>query len=443
MKKLFGTDGIRGIAGEFPLTRDIIYNLGRAISEKLSINKVLVGDDSRESSEWILKTLADGFASSNIEFDYTGTITTPALAKIVSLDKEYDGGIMISASHNPAEFNGIKILNSKGMKLSDNIEIELEKRIFELLENNGAPHLKGNIVRTDKKGFYIDFIRKNFQRCPKHLKIAIDCSNGGTSNLSETLFKELGYDVIMINCSPNGKNINKNCGSLYPEKVAKKVKEVKAFAGIAFDGDGDRVILVDEEGEILNGDILLYILADYYSKNGYKGAIVGTIMSNLSLEEKVKDMGLKFYRTPVGDKYVWGKMVETDSLIGGETSGHIILRDYHITGDGIIVALKVLEIAVKTGKKLSEYRNEIPLAHQIMENIPVKKKIPLDRLFSVKEMKEESEKLFGNNVRMIIRYSGTEPLLRVMIEGKDEGKIKDFVKTYSNKIKNEIEEVKE
>ncbi len=441
MKKLFGTDGIRGIAGEYPLTKDIIYNLGRAISEKLNIKKILVGDDSRESSEWILKTLADGFASSNIELDYTGTITTPALAKIVSLDEEYDGGIMISASHNPTEFNGIKILNSKGMKLSDSIEVKLEKKIFELLNKNGEPYPKGKIVRVNKKAFYIDFIRRNFPRYEKHLKIVVDCSNGGASDLTEILFKELGYNVVMINCAPDGKNINKNCGSLYPEKVAEKVKKEEAFAGIAFDGDGDRVILVDEKGEILNGDILLYILARYYSKNGYKGAIVGTIMSNLSLEEKVKNMGLDFHRTPVGDKYVWEKMVETNSLIGGETSGHIILRDYHITGDGIIVALKILEIAEKTGKRLSEYREEIPLAHQIMENIPVKKKIPLDKLFSIKEMKEKSEKLFGKNVRMIIRYSGTEPLLRVMIEGKDERKIKEFVENYSNKIKNEIEEV--
>ncbi len=441
MKRLFGTDGIRGITGQYPLTEEIIFYLGKAISETLNIKKVLVADDSRKGSDWILKILAAGLNHSDIEIDYTGVITTPALSKIVSLDREYQGGIMISASHNPPEFNGIKILNSNGMKLSDELEIEMEKRIFEFLKKCKRPDIsEGKIVRVEKKDEYIDFIKSKFEKIKDTKRLVIDCSNGATSFLIE-IFYNLGYDVKLVNCNPNGENINKNCGSLFPEKVAEEVRREKAFAGIAFDGDGDRVIMTDESGDILNGDILIYILSEYYAKRGYNAPVIGTIMSNLSLERKVKELGLDFYRTPVGDRYVWEKMVETGSLIGGETSGHIILRDYQITGDGIVTALKILEIAEGQNMKLSELKKKIVLSNQHFVNIEVSKKIPLENLKYVNEMKASAKEKFGNNIRIVIRYSGTEPLLRIMAEGENDKKIEIFIKEYGDKIKNEIKEV--
>ena len=441
MKRLFGTDGIRGITGQYPLTEEIIFYLGKAISETLNIKKVLVADDSRKGSDWILKILAAGLNHSDIEIDYTGVITTPALSKIVSLDREYQGGIMISASHNPPEFNGIKILNSNGMKLSDELEHELEKKIFEFLKKCKRPDIsEGKIVRVEKKDEYINFIKSKFEKIKDTKKLVIDCSNGATSFLVE-IFYNLGYDVKLVNCDPTGENINKNCGSLFPEKVAEEVRREKAFAGIAFDGDGDRVIMADESGDILNGDILIYILSEYYAKRGYNAPVIGTIMSNLSLERKVKELGLDFYRTPVGDRYVWEKMVETGSLIGGETSGHIILRDYQITGDGIVTALKILEIAEGQNMKLSELKKKIVLSNQHFVNIEVSKKIPLENLKYVNEMKASAKEKFGNNIRIVIRYSGTEPLLRIMAEGENDKKIEIFIKEYGDKIKNEIKEV--
>ncbi len=441
MKRLFGTDGIRGITGQYPLTEEIIFYLGKAISETLNIKKVLVADDSRKGSDWILKILAAGLNHSDIEIDYTGVITTPALSKIVSLDREYQGGIMISASHNPSEFNGIKILNSNGMKLSDELEHELEKKIFEFLKKCKRPDIsEGKIVRVEKKDEYINFIKSKFEKIKDTKKLVIDCSNGATSFLVE-IFYNLGYDVKLVNCDPTGENINKNCGSLFPEKVAEEVRREKAFAGIAFDGDGDRVIMADESGDILNGDILIYILSEYYAKRGYNAPVIGTIMSNLSLERKVKELGLEFYRTPVGDRYVWEKMVETGSLIGGETSGHIILRDYQITGDGIVTALKILEIAEGQNMKLSELKKKIALSNQHFVNIEVSKKIPLENLKYVNEMKASAKEKFGNNIRIVIRYSGTEPLLRIMAEGENDKKIEIFIKEYGDKIKNEIKEV--
>ena len=441
MKRLFGTDGIRGITGQYPLTEEIIFYLGKAISETLDIKKVLVSDDSRKGSDWILKILAAGLNHSDIEIDYTGVITTPALSKIVSLDKEYQGGIMISASHNPPEFNGIKILNSNGMKLRDELEIEMEKRIFEFLNKKKKAEIsEGKIIEVNKKDEYIDFIRKNFKKIGNKKKLVIDCSNGATSFLVE-IFSNLGYKTKLVNCDPTGENINKNCGSLFPEKVAEEVRREKAFAGIAFDGDGDRVIMTDESGDILNGDILIYILSEYYAKRGYNAPVIGTIMSNLALERKVKGLGLEFYRTPVGDRYVWEKMVETGSLIGGETSGHIILRDYQITGDGIITALKILEIAEDQNMKLSEFKKKIVLSKQHFVNIEVSKKIPLENLKYVNEMRASAKEKFGNNIRIVIRYSGTEPLLRIMAEGENNKEIEIFIKEYGDKIKNEIKEV--
>ncbi len=441
MKKLFGTDGIRGITGQYPLTEEIIFYLGKAISETLSIKKVLVADDSRKGSEWILNILASGLNHSDIELDYTGVITTPALSKIVSLDEEYQGGIMISASHNPPEFNGIKILNSAGMKLKDELEIELEERIFEFIKKNRKPDVsKGKIVRVEKRNKYIDFVKSKFKKIKDSKKLVIDCSNGATSSLVK-IFSNLGYEIKLINCRPTGENINKNCGSLFPEKVAEEVRKEKAFAGIAFDGDGDRVIMTDEFGDILNGDILIYIISKFYANRGYNAPVIGTIMSNLALEKKVKELGLEFYRTPVGDRYVWEKMVETGSLIGGETSGHIILRDYQITGDGIITALKILEIAEGQNMKLSELKKKIVLFRQHFVNIEVNKKIPLQNLKYVNEMKVSAKERFENNVRIVIRYSGTEPLLRIMAEGEEDREIEKFIKIYGNKIKNEIKEV--
>ncbi len=366
-KHIFGTDGIRGIAGEFPLTKEIIYLTTKHLTEYMEIGKIIVADDSRKSSEWIKSVLFKGLKDSGIKGIDIGTITTPALAKIVSLSDEYDGGIMISASHNPYDFNGIKFLNKEGMKLSDDIEHMIENKVLDELPTfslNGEELKIPKNFELQKK--YTNYIFSKFKKSNNGgKKLIVDCANGASSTIAGTLFSSLGYNTETINCSPTGLNINLNCGSLHPENLATEVKKRKASAGIAFDGDGDRVIMIDEKGNILDGDILLYILLKYYHKQGYNRPIVGTIMSNLALEKKAESLGLKFIRTPVGDKYVWENMVKSDSLIGGETSGHIILREYHTTGDGILVALKILEIMESSATTLSKLAEEIKLYPQI------------------------------------------------------------------------------
>ncbi len=442
-KHIFGTDGIRGLAGEFPLTKEIIYLTTKHLSEYMKLKKVLIADDSRESSSWIKTVLFNGLNDSGIEGIDIGTIPTPALAKIVALSDEYDGGIMISASHNPAEFNGIKFLNSKGMKLMDNIELEIEKKVLKEIDNFIYREKTGSGKKDyNQKEIYINFILSKFdinrEKTKNRGKIIIDCSNGATASIAEEVFSAVGYDTDMINCNPTGFNINKGCGSLYPEKIAKSVIENNAFAGIAFDGDGDRVIMVDEKGNILDGDILLYILLKHYHENGYNLPLVGTVMSNLALEKRAKEMGVSFIRASVGDKYVWEQMIKTDSLIGGETSGHIILRDYHTTGDGIIVALKILEILENSGSTLSNIGKELNLYPQILENIKIKRKIPLDNFKEIKELEEEIKDTFNGEARTIIRYSGTEPLLRIMVEANDRDKIRNILNKYIKKIKEHL-----
>jgi phosphoglucosamine mutase len=441
-KHIFGTDGIRGLAGEFPLTKEIIYLTTKHLSEYMKLKKVLIADDSRKSSSWIKTVLFNGLNDSGIEGIDIGTISTPALAKIVALSNEYDGGIMISASHNPAEFNGIKFLNKDGMKLGDKIEFDMEKKI--LKELNNFKYKEKNIIKTEdysQREIYEKFVFSNFLingKSKKGEKIIIDCSNGATSTIAYNIFSTLGYDTKMINCKPTGLNINKNCGSLYPENLAEKVRENNAFAGIAFDGDGDRVIMIDEKGDILDGDILLYFLLKHYHKNGYKLPLIGTVMSNLALEKKAKEMNIEFIRASVGDKYVWEQMIKTGSLIGGETSGHIILRDYHTTGDGILVALKILEIFKESNSTLSEIAKEIELYPQILENIKIKRKIPLDDFKEIKELEKEIKDTFNGEARIIIRYSGTEPLLRIMVEAKDKNKIRNLLNKYIKKIKEHL-----
>jgi len=411
--------------------------LGKYLKKHLNLKKVLLADDSRESSNWIKIILSSGLNSYNkIDVHDSGIITTPSLAKIISLS-DYDAGIMISASHNPANFNGIKIINNNGKKIDDTTENKIEK---DILKGNKSK-LKFDIhKKIDKKNYreiYKNFLMSEFKnKLSRDKKIIFDCSNGAASFIAGDIFLDLGLNSILINNNPNGKNINKKCGALYPKQLAKQVVKKNADLGFAFDGDGDRVIAVDEKGRILDGDYLIYILAKDYFENGYRKPVVGTIMSNLSLQKKIEKLGLDFLRTPVGDKYVWDKMLNTNSLVGGETSGHIILRDYHNTGDGILTALKIIEILTIKGKRLSEYKDELTLYPQIMINMRVNKKLPLKNIQEITEFKKNIKRKYKDKVRTIIRYSGTEPLLRIMVEGENKKELENLLENFVNKLDN-------
>ncbi len=438
--KLFGTDGIRGVAGKFPLDKTTMNALGHSIYDVLSPESVLIGKDTRVSSVGIEEEISKALLSHGVKVYSAGIIPTPSLAMLTKKGG-FSCGIMISASHNPPEYNGVKIFSESGEKLSEELEEKIEKKIKHYVENK-------NSLKKDKKlsikdydpSTYFDFLlfASGIEKGDKEKKIVVDCGFGATFREALFIFERLGYSVIPLNCKPVGEKINVKCGALYPEVVSQAVKREKAFLGFSYDGDGDRVIAVDEKGRVFNGDHMLYLLAKSYSENGYKGGIVGTVMSNLSLEKKIRDMSLEFYRTPVGDKYVWEKMKETESIVGGETSGHIILKEFHTTGDGVLTSLKILEYLEKKNKKLSEIRDELKLFPQKLYSIRYKKKIPVEEFEEIENLKNSIREKFNGNARCVIRYSGTEPVLRIMVEGENKSEIEKLIKKYLPLIEKKI-----
>ena len=441
MRHLFGTDGIRGIAGQYPLVEKIIYRIPFEMKRVMPVEKIVLGNDTRGSSEWIEGLLMAGCRDSGILAETVGSITTPGLAKIVSLGG-YHGGIMISASHNPAEFNGIKILSAQGEKLNDGLENAIEDGLLsingEITQVNPAQR---RFACPETINLYRDFLlQASLHRPQKPKRIVLDCSNGGASSLAEKLFRDAGYTPLAIHCSPNGKNINHGCGALHPEEMARAVVENGAFAGFAFDGDADRLIMADGRGSVMNGDQILHLLAHLLMKEGYRGEVVGTVMSNLALENHLKEMGLSFFRTPVGDRYVWERMVSSNSRLGGETSGHIILRPYQVTGDGLLAALKILDFLESENSLPEEYHNSLSLYSQILVNLRIRERVPLESLGEIGELDRVTRERYGSQARLVIRYSGTEPLLRLMAEGEDEEGLKALVCGCAEKIRKRLGE---
>lgn len=425
MEKLFGTDGIRATAGEYPLDYNSVYTLGHALIKLLRTEKlpprVIIGRDTRESGQWIEQALFQGIEDGNGEALSAGLIPTSAIS-FLTKRHGLSAGIVISASHNPYQDNGIKIFSVQGTKIANYWEEILERAIIE----SDYSVQKRDITVSSDNAFsfdYIKFLKNRFGsvRLPRKIKIVLDCSNGASSHIAPMIFSDLGFDVIAINASPDGMNINKGCGSLYPQNLATKVVETGADIGVAYDGDSDRALWVDERGQILNGDHTLFVLARFMKekKRLKTDTVVATTMSNMGLEKGLGEIGLKLVRTKVGDKYVLEEMMKINTNLGGEQSGHTIFLDDCPTGDGILTSIKMLEVMAEKDTTLSSMVAGFEEYPQILKNVPVSKKPGMQTYPEIVSAIKEVEGLLADTGRLNVRYSGTEPLARIMIEGPD------------------------
>ena len=444
-RKYFGTDGIRGKVGVNPITPEFVLKLGWAIGKVLANgrNKVLIGKDTRISGYMLESALEAGLSAAGVDIHLLGPIPTPAIAFLTS-ELGAQAGIVISASHNPYYDNGIKFFSQDGSKLPDNIELQIENHLNQTIHTVDSSKLGKAIRVEDAKARYVNFCKstvpKSFQL--NGLKIILDCANGATYHIAPALFSEFGADLILLGTKPNGLNINKDCGSTHLDILQKKVLSEKADLGIAFDGDGDRVLMVDNLGEIVDGDELLFLLTQHGVKKGQiKGGIVGTAMSNIGLELAIKELGLDFIRTSVGDRYVNEALQSKNWQLGGESSGHIISRRLTKTGDGIIIALQTLEAIQASGVSLHTAKKSMKKFPQVLINIPVKNPSVVINDTNIKKAVQEAEFLLKDRGRILLRPSGTESKIRVMVEGSEWSevqtiahKLAEIVKVSSNNL---------
>lgn len=436
MRKYFGTDGVRGKVGTFPITPDFALRLGYAAGKVLAAKSkkpaVIIGKDTRLSGYLFESSLEAGFAYAGVDVYMAGPIPTPAIAYLTKTLR-LSAGVVISASHNPYYDNGIKFFSEHGTKLADSVELEIEA----ILDQEMEIALKLGKVRrlSDAQGRYIEFCKSTFPNSLdlKGLKIVLDCANGASYHVAPHVFEELGADVIKLGCTPDGININDNCGSTYPETMVDAVLKYKADYGIAFDGDGDRVVFSDSKGNLLNGDKLIYLILKSYEALGKKlPGVVGTVMTNMGMEVALKNQGYELVRAKVGDRYVVEELLKRDWLIGGEASGHILCLDKHTTGDGIIAALQVLAGVVVLKQSLEQVVDWADYP-QTMINIRLTNK-SFDWQNAAKQAISEVENALSNDGRVIVRASGTEPLVRVMVEASDA----EMAKTCAEKIASTI-----
>lgn len=428
-RRYFGTDGIRGLANQFPMTVDVALNLGRALVAQLphrgSSFKVLIGKDTRRSGYMFESALAAGINAMNGDVLFTGPLPTPAIAHLTAAMR-CDAGIVISASHNPFQDNGIKIFSADGYKLPDEVEHEIEELIDDpcCLNAQMKPDAIGRSRRIDDaQGRYNAFIKSNFERelSLDGLKIVIDCANGAAYRIAPTVLEELGAEVVAVGVKPDGYNINDGVGALHPEYCAGLVLEENADLGITLDGDADRLILVDEKGCIVDGDAVMAMLAIDLKSRGLlqKNTLVTTVMSNLGLHKALHKRGIQTVQTKVGDRYVVEEMRNGGYSLGGEQSGHIVMLDHATTGDGLLAALRVLSIMRRSGQKLSKLAEVFQKLPQVLVNFCVEEKIPISELPQSSKLISSIESQYGENGRVLVRYSGTESKCRVMLEGPD------------------------
>jgi phosphoglucosamine mutase len=448
MEKLFGTDGIRGVANIFPMTPEMVLNVGKATAhvfkEKCGKKKpnFVIGKDTRLSGYMIENALTSGILSVGADVLLVGSMPTPAIAYLTKL-LNADAGIVLSASHNPAEDNGIKIFSADGYKLPDDVENEIEKYV--LTEEVKTEHIRGDLIGKacrvdDAKGKYIEFVKASVKSMSlKGLKLVLDCANGAAYDSAPHIFRELGAEVVVLNDRPDGLNINLDCGALYPEKMMEIVKREKADIGIALDGDADRVIVCDEKGKNVDGDHIIAICAIYMKEKGaLKGnGVVVTIMTNKGFDIAMDKENINVVKSKVGDRYVIDEMKKKGYVLGGEQSGHIIFSDYATTGDGLISALQLLKVMKEKVEKLSKLAGCMKSLPQVLINIDVKKKKDIDKL-EAKESIKDAEKSLGKSGRVLVRYSGTQNLCRVMIEGENEEEIGKMADDIAKAIKKEI-----
>ncbi|WP_434578475.1 phosphoglucosamine mutase [Thermoanaerobacterium thermosaccharolyticum] len=446
MARLFGTDGVRGVANK-DLTPQLAFELGRAgayvLTECSRRPKILIGRDSRVSGDMLQSALTAGLTSVGAEVIDAGIIPTPAVAYLTRLYK-LDAGVVISASHNPVEYNGIKFFNKDGYKLPDEVEDKIEKIIN---ENSDLPTPTGldvgNVIESKSaQRDYIEFLKSTINCDLKGLKIVLDCAYGASSTIAPILFHELGADVILYGSHPNGEKINVKCGSTNPKVLQEIVAGTGADVGFAFDGDADRLIAVDEKGNVVDGDHIMAMCGIHLKSKGKlnKNTVVVTVMSNIGLDIALKQNGIDVVKTKVGDRYVLEEMVRNGYSIGGEQSGHIIFLDHNTTGDGEITALKVAELLVSSGKKLSELSGVMVSYPQVLINAKVKNELKhkyMDDKDIAREINKLEKEMQGEG-RVLIRPSGTEPLVRVMVEGKDQEKIESMAKELASLIEKKL-----
>ena len=436
MGKLFGTDGIRGVANVHPMTTDLAMKVGLSTAYIFKRNhhrpKIIIGKDTRLSGYMIENAITSGICSMGVDVLLVGPLPTPGIAYI-TCSMRADAGIVISASHNAYEYNGIKIFGNDGYKLPDETEKYMEELILsgeiERLPKPSASDIGRARRIDDAQGRYIVYLKNTFPRdlTLEGLKIVIDCAHGAAYRVAPTVFEELGAEVILTGDRPNGKNINKNCGALYPEFMASIVRENGANAGIALDGDADRLILADEKGEILDGDQIMIICAKHLIERNIlrDRTVVATIMSNLGFEVALRRMGGRLIRTPVGDRYVVEHMRQNGYNLGGEQSGHMVFLDHGTTGDGVLSALQVLAVMLREGRPLSELKKIMDHYPQKLVNVPVDGKKHISAVPEIVKLQKDLEQRLGEEGRMVIRPSGTEPVIRVMVEGADRETIEE------------------
>ncbi|MGE0129172.1 MAG: phosphoglucosamine mutase [Blastocatellales bacterium] len=450
MGEFFGTDGIRGVAGQYPLDQPTIERIGYSLAVELTkrLNRapqIIIGRDTRESGGWIEAALARGVSATQAGARSAGVITTPGVAYLTRA-LNADAGVVISASHNSYEDNGIKVFSTSGQKLDDAAEQAIERYLKSGASNlpSAAPSLTETTIEADTslKEKYLAFLRDEIGAGLKlnGLKIVIDCANGASYQLAPKLFSALGAGLTVINADPNGRNINLDCGSLHPEKLQQTVIEKKADLGLAFDGDADRLLMVDERGNLVDGDQVLFIMADYLASRGKLAGdrVVATVMSNLGLELALAERGVALARTAVGDKYVLDELLKGGGSLGGEQSGHIIFPEISLAGDGMITALEALRAITERNSSLGNLASAYKRYPQVTINVRVARKPPFDTVPPIKEAISAIEKTMNGRGRLLVRYSGTENLARVMIEGHDEATIRDQAKSIAEVIRAQI-----
>lgn len=441
MGRLFGTDGVRGIANK-ELTPELAFYLGKAGAKVLSkFHKkplFVIGRDTRISGDMLEAAVVAGLCSSGADVVKVGIVPTPAVAYLTRHFKA-DAGIVISASHNPVEYNGIKFFDSRGYKLPDELEDEIEEIVhngdFEKNPPIGAE--VGRVYEKDGLSSYVDYVVSLFgENYFKGFNVALDCANGASFKAAPLVFERLGAKLTVINNEPDGCNINVKCGSTHPEVLSQFVKDKDFDIGFTFDGDADRLIAVDEEGEVVNGDHVMAIWASHLKETGrlLKDTVVATVMSNMGLEVALRKMGIKMVRTKVGDRYVMEEILKNGYIFGGEQSGHIIFLDHNTTGDGIITAVNLLAVLKEKNKKLSELKNIMQVFPQVLINVKVKSKEEYEKNDEIKEEIKKAERELGENGRIVVRPSGTEPLIRVMVEGEKEDIINSIAKRVADVI---------
>ena len=432
-RKLFGTDGIRAVAGEAPLDATTIYATGLAIGHSLKAMaarpKVLLGRDTRESSPWIAATLAAGLREAGAAVESAGVVPTPAVAFLTRTHK-FQAGVVISASHNPWQDNGIKLFGNDGFKLADEVELAIENEILHHASQINAPDPASLPAVSDNASYQFDYIQFLIDSVPgltiEGLNIVADCANGAASAIAPELFRRLNAgnegQITLLNIAPNGRNINDNCGALHPKTVAAEAQKRNASIGMTFDGDADRCLLAGAHNNVINGDAILLMAARDLKQRGLLAGdlVVATTMSNMGLEAALKRSGIKMFRAPVGDRYVLEEMQKQNAALGGEQSGHILLPHLATTGDGLLTALVILDLVARSGKTIDELTADLKVFPQVIVNVKVREKRPLNGIPSVANAIREAEEELKDSGRVVIRYSGTESLARVMIEAESE-----------------------